>query len=149
MNVFYLLSADGEAFGDHSAHLLENLRKRSRMAADGQTDGLAVPKPIRSRRAGAIPVRPRVHFPETGDGNACIIEVQGRDRPGLLYLLAAELSKEGFDITSAHIEVVGTTAVDAFYVRCAALDDARKKVVRKRLLQILRDPDKKSAKKAA
>ncbi len=149
MNVFYLLGADGDAFGEHSGHLLDNLRKQSRRAADGIIEKLSVPKMIRSRRAGAIPVRSRVRFPETGDGNACIIEVQGRDRPGLLYTLASELSAEGFDITSAHIEVVGTTAVDAFYVKCAALDEARKKVIRSRLLKILRDPDAKSTLKTA
>ncbi len=145
MNVFYLLSVDGEAFGQQSAHLLDNLRKRARWAADGKTEDLSVPKPIRSRRAGAIPVRPRVRFPKTGKDSACIIEVQGRDRPGLLYSLAADLSEEGFDITSAHIEVVGTTAVDAFYVTCSDLTEARKKTIRARLLKILRDPNAEKA----
>ncbi len=143
MNVFYLLSADGEAFGAQSGHLLENLRLRARLAAESKTEDLAVPQPIRSRRAGAIPVRPRVRFPETGQGRACIIEVQGRDRPGLLYELAAKLSEENFDIMSAHIEVVGTTAVDAFYVRCRNLSDIQKKTLRRKLIKILRDPDAK------
>lgn len=149
MNVFYLLNSEGDAFGAKSAHLLENLRMRARSAADGNVEDVTVPKPIRSRRAGAIPVRPRVRFPATGEGNACIIEVQGRDRPGLLYMLADELSRDGLDITSAHIEAVGATAVDAFYVRCVELTEARKKDLRRRLLKILRDPDKEPARKSS
>jgi len=145
MNVFYLLSRDGEAFGENSAHLLENLRKLSHLAADGITNELSIPKRIKSRRAGAIPVRPSVQFPGAKGDQVGIIEVEGRDRPGLLHALASCLTDEGFDITSAHIEVVGTTAIDAFYVRGLELNAARKKSLRVSLLDILRDPDLKKA----
>jgi len=150
MNVFYLLGSDGKSFGAKSEHLLENLRKISRQAADGDMMGLSVPTEIKSRRAGAIPVRPRVHFPKTSRDNSCIIEVQGRDRPGLLHALSALLTDEGLDITSAHIEVVGATAVDTFYVRSDELTEGRQKKLRAKLLKVLRDPSlKPSSEKAA
>jgi UTP:GlnB (protein PII) uridylyltransferase len=54
--------------------------------------------------------------------------------------LAVCLTDAGFDITSAHIEVVGAMAVDVFYVRGADVDDKIKKTLRGKLLDILRDP---------
>lgn len=139
LNVFYLLGSDGRPFGDGSEHLLNNLRRLSQAAAAGHTEKLSIPSQIRSRRAVAIPVRPRVKFPKTLNNQTCIIEVQGRDRPGLLYDLAACLADEGFDVASAHAESVGTTAVDAFYIHCTELTESRKKQIRKKLLIILRD----------
>ncbi len=144
MDVFYLLGPDGEAFGAKSPHLLEALRATARHAARGQTSRLVIPKAMKSRRAGAIPVRPKVRFPETERSDTCIIEVQGRDRVGLLHELSAYLTEAGFDISTAHIEVVGAMAVDVFYVRCAELDDKTKKDLRAGLLDILRDPVSKS-----
>ena len=144
MDVFYLLGPDGEAFGAKSPHLLEALRATARHAAQGQTERLVIPKGLKSRRAGAIPVRPKVRFPSTEAEDTCIIEVQGRDRIGLLNELSAYLTDAGFDISTAHIEVVGAMAVDVFYVRCAVLDEKSKKRLRAGLLDILRDPDTKS-----
>ena len=144
MNVFYLLGPDGGAFAEHSPHHLDNLRAVARKTAMGDAEGLIVPKRRKSRRAGVIPVRPRVRFPDTMREGICIIEVQGRDRPRLLNELAVCLTDAGFDITSAHIEVVGAMAVDVFYVRGAVLDEKLKKSLRAELLNILRDPVTKS-----
>ncbi len=144
MDVFYLLGPDGEAFGAKSPHILEALRGTARHAAQGKTDRLVIPKRLKSRRAGAIPVRAKVRFPETETEDTCIIEVQGRDRVGLLHELSAFLTEAGFDISTAHIEVVGAMAVDVFYVRCSVLDEKSKKRLRAGLLDILRDPDAKS-----
>lgn len=144
MNVFYLLGPDGGPFAAHSPHLLDALRTASRKVAAGSTTGLAPPKRIKSRRAGAIPVRPRVRFPATSREGVSIIEVQGRDRPGLLNELAACLTDAGFDITSAHIEVVGAMAVDVFYLHGAPLDEKFQKTLRADLLDILRDTVTKS-----
>lgn len=143
MNVFYLLGRDGEAFAAGSRHRLDALRRAARLSAVGEVKGLSSPQVIKSRRAGAIPVRPRVRFPATTRDDINIIEVQGRDRPGLLNELAARLTEAGFDITSAHIEVVGAMAVDVFYVRGVVLDDKVKKTLRADLLDILRDPEAK------
>lgn len=144
MDVFYLLGPNGEAFGSKSPHILEALRRAARHAAQGRTENLVIAEGRKSRRAGAIPVNAKVRFPKTERADTCIIEVQGRDRPGLLHKLSAFLTEAGFDISTAHIEVVGAMAIDVFYVRCAALDDKAKKYLRHGLLDILRDPDTKS-----
>ncbi len=137
MNVFYLNNKDGNAFASDSDHALDNLRQLSLKAAKGQTDGLIIPRSVKSRRAGAIPVKRRVKFEDTTQGQTTIIEVQGRDRPGLLYELARYLTEQGFNIASAHIENVGAMAVDAFYLQGQTLDEARKKEIRAGLLPLL------------
>ena len=144
MDVFYLLGPNGEAFGSKSPHILEALRASARHAARGKTDKLSISQGQRSRRAGAIPVKPKVRFPETERADTCIIEVQGRDRPGLLFELSAFVTEAGFDISTAHIEVVGAMAVDVIYVRCAELNEKTKKHLRSGLLEILRDPNEKA-----
>jgi [protein-PII] uridylyltransferase len=45
-----------------------------------------------------------------------VLEVEGLDRPGLLYELTAALSKLNLNIGSAHIVTFGEKAVDSFYV---------------------------------
>lgn len=144
INTFYLLGPDGEAFSAESPHVLDHLRTTSRLAAQGETDGLSMPTGMKSRRAGAIPVTAKVRFPKTQTSDTCIIEVQGRDRPGLLSELSACLTDAGLDISTAHIEVVGAMAVDVFYVRCSVLDEKTKKRLRAGLLNILRDPEPES-----
>ena len=151
MNVFYLQNPDGHAFGRQSDHVLETLRRRARKAAEGDTKGMKIPTPIKSRRAGAIPVKPNVKYLDSASGDATIIEMEGRDRPGLLCHLAEALRDEDIDVLSAHIEVVGEKAVDAFYVRSRGSDgnlsEKRRKVLRKILLDVLeiKSPDKKAA----
>ena len=46
-----------------------------------------------------------------------VIEVNGRDRQGLLYDLTRALSALNLQIGSAHITTFGETAVDVFYVK--------------------------------
>ena len=151
MNVFYLQNPDGHAFGRQSDHALETLRRRARKAVEGEMDGMTIPAPIKSRRAGAIPVRSKVKYLDSASGDAIIIEMEGRDRPGLLHQLAETLRDANLDVLSAHIEVVGTTAINTFYVRCRdddeGLPEKRRKVLRKVLLNVLetKKPEKKAA----
>jgi [protein-PII] uridylyltransferase len=46
-----------------------------------------------------------------------VIEVNGRDRPGLLYDVAKTLKDLGLVISSAHISTYGERVVDVFYVK--------------------------------
>jgi len=151
MNVFYLQNPAGYAFGRQSDHALETLRRRARKAAEGDTEGMKIPTAIKSRRAGAIPVKPKVKYLDSASGDATIIEVEARDRPGLLCHLAEALRDENIDVLSAHIEVVGEKAIDAFYVRSHGSDgnlpEKRRKALRKILLDVLEL--KTSEKKAA
>ena len=46
-----------------------------------------------------------------------MIEVNGRDRPGLLHDVTAAISEQGLQIASAHVTTYGVRAVDVFYVK--------------------------------
>jgi [protein-PII] uridylyltransferase len=48
--------------------------------------------------------------------DAAIIEVSGRDRPGVLVDLARAITEAGLSISSAHIDGSGLRLADAFYV---------------------------------
>jgi|TARA_B110000305_G_scaffold239421_1_gene307194 [protein-PII] uridylyltransferase len=45
-----------------------------------------------------------------------VIEIEGRDRPGLLYDITKVLQKANINIKSAHIATFGERAIDVFYV---------------------------------
>lgn len=116
MNVFYLQNVEGLAYGRVNSKLLVDLRKDTKAVALGQVADISISSPTLSRRAAAIPVKPSVKILDTASGNISIIEIEGRDRPGLLNALANCLRDAGLDVLSAHVEVVGTRAIDAFYV---------------------------------
>ena len=73
----------------------------------------------------AFAVAPRVAVDNDASELATVIEVSGRDRPGLLQALAAALASSGLSVQSAHVENFGERAVDAFYV---VTDDGTKLV---------------------
>ena len=149
MNVFYLQNTEGLAFGRQSNHALELLRKRAQLAADGNIENLSIQKARKSRRAGAIPVKPRIRFPKNKSEGTTILEIQGRDRPGLLHDIAMILSEAEVEILSAHIEVVGTTAIDSFYLcipgKESELPERTKKTLKNHLKALLMPQDAQAA----
>jgi [protein-PII] uridylyltransferase len=50
---------------------------------------------------------------------ATIAEIEGLDRPGLLYDVASAIFDCGLSISSAFVSTYGERAVDVFYVRDA------------------------------
>lgn len=149
MNVFYLQNAEGLAFGRQSNHALELLRKRAQNAADGNVESLSIQKARASKRAGAIPVKTQIRFPKNKSTETTILEIQGRDRPGLLHDIALILGDAEVEILSAHIEVVGTTAIDSFYLcmpgQDCALPESTKRTLKNRLKNLLMPQDAQAA----
>src|SRR6202041_3492953 len=82
----------------------------------------------------AIHARPRVVVDNHASNTYTIVEVNGRDRPGLLHDVTAAISDEGLQIGSAHVTTYGVRAVDVFYVK----DVFGLKVENERKLQQLR-----------
>jgi [protein-PII] uridylyltransferase len=91
----------------------------------------AKPRP----RIEAFSVEPRVSIDNSLSDELTVIEVNGRDRTGLLYDLACTLTDLDLDISSAHVATFGEKAVDVFYV----VDQNRKKITREPTQQKLRD----------
>jgi [protein-PII] uridylyltransferase len=69
------------------------------------------------KRADVFEVEPRVLIDNNASRTLTVIEVNGRDRPGLLYDLAKSLKDLGVVIVSAHISTYGERVVDVFYVK--------------------------------
>jgi len=72
-----------------------------------------------------------------------VIEINGRDRPGLLYLITQVLTELGLQIASALITTYGERAVDVFYVKDAfgmqITHEGKLEQIRKALLASLED----------
>ncbi len=68
-------------------------------------------------RTHVFTVRPRVLTDNAASNIHTVIEVNARDRPGLLYDVTKAISRLGLTIASAHISTFGERAVDVFYVK--------------------------------
>jgi len=69
------------------------------------------------RRMQAIHAPPRVVVDNRASNTHTVLEVNGRDRPGLLHDVTAAISYQGLQIASAHVTTYGVRAVDVFYVK--------------------------------
>jgi [protein-PII] uridylyltransferase len=79
-------------------------------------DALRAKDRIKRRERDFI-VPTRIYFDNTGSDIYTIIEVETRDRPGLLYDLTRTLTANNISISSAIIATYGEQAVDVFYVK--------------------------------
>ena len=99
-------------------------------------------RPI-ERRIEAFSVAPEVVIDNSLSDQFTVIEVSGRDRPGLLYALTSAISDLNLDISSAHITTFGEKAVDVFYVTDMTskkiVSDSRKRSIEDTLAEILTD----------
>ena len=69
------------------------------------------------KRDSVFTVEPRVIIDNAASATHTVVEVNGRDRPGLLYALTRALSGEDVQIGSAQIATYGESAVDVFYIK--------------------------------
>jgi [protein-PII] uridylyltransferase len=68
-------------------------------------------------RTRVFTVTPRVLVDNKASGSHTVIEVNGRDRPGLLFELTRALTALNLQISSAKISTYGEKVVDVFYVK--------------------------------
>ncbi|MEE8189567.1 MAG: [protein-PII] uridylyltransferase [Kiloniellales bacterium] len=111
---------------------------------------LARRKPKIPSRLRVFKVAPRVLIDNKASSRATVIEVNGRDRPGLLYELTLALTRQQLMIHGARIATYGETVVDVFYVQDALGDKIEKpaklKRIQERLTGVLSDPECRPAK---
>ena len=91
------------------------------------------------RREQAFRVAPRVLIADKASTRTTVVEVNARDRPGLLARLAQVIHAAGHELHSAHIATYGERAVDVFYLTDAKghkLSDAAVQQLREQLLAI-------------
>ena len=110
--------ARGKAYDD------PRLRKRLASAVDKalRTEQEPPPPPPGklASRERAFRVAPRVLLSEKASSRTTVVEVNARDRPGLLARLAHSIHAAGHQLHSAHIATYGERAVDVFYLTDSA-----------------------------
>ncbi len=113
---FWVQDADGHPYDEER---LPRLRRTIRRTLAGELvarDAL-VPKDKIKKRERAFRVPTSVTFDNDGSDIYTIIEVDTRDRAGLLYDLTRTLAAANVQIASAVIATYGEQAVDSFYVK--------------------------------
>jgi len=146
IDVFLLQNKDGTPFADGEARRLEVLESAVQAAISGSA---AEPdlKARKNRRAAAFLVQPYVQIRNNLSEDYTVIDVGGRERPGLLYDLAKGFAAENLSIHSAHIGSYGERVFDAFYIQTEAgtklTSDDAKSSLQSRLLTALgrEEPD--------
>ncbi len=74
-------------------------------------------KPPINDRTQVLEAPPRVIIDNTASKVFSVIEINGHDRPGLLFDITTAISTLGLQIGSAHISTYGERVVDVFYVK--------------------------------
>ena len=94
-----------------------------------------------SRRELSFRVPTEITFDNAGSDIHTIIEVDTRDRPGLIYDLANTLYRANVLISSAVVATYGVQAVDVFYVKDIAglklHSKSRREALKRKLLQAI------------
>ena len=152
LDSFYIQDTAGGAFAQPS-------RLARLSAAIEQTlSGELRPQRTLEEQKSPYPVRARVFTVEPVvlvDNNASdswtVIEVNGRDRPGLLHDLTWSLFRLSLSIGSARIATYGARAVDVFYLRdmfgLKITHHAKLKKIERQLREALATPDERDAAK--
>ncbi len=106
---------------------------------------LAKRRPIHPSRTRVFRIEPRVLIENEVSRTHTVIEVNGRDRPGLLYDVTRALTTLNLQISSAKISTYGLRVVDVFYVKdvfgLKVTHEAKLAEIHDRLLTALVDPD--------
>jgi [protein-PII] uridylyltransferase len=129
LDSFFIEDASGGPFDE--PRKLVRLRDAIRRSVAGKLkplQELAARGQCYPSRYRVFKVQPRVLIDNAASRDHTVIEVNGRDRPGLLYEVTLALSKMRLAIRQARITTFGEHVVDVFYVQ----DQSRKKIESKR-----------------
>ncbi len=147
LDTFWIQDAAGGTFD--APHRLARLSVLIEQALTGRlrmaSEIHKMSKVLLGQRMRAIHVPPRVVIDNRASHTHTVLEVNGRDRPGLLHDVTAAISDQGLQIASAHVTTYGVRAVDVFYVKDVfglKVENERKlQQLRTALLAALTNPD--------
>jgi len=117
LDSLWLQDRHGGAFDDDEK--LARLRSLVEQAVRGEIDfdAALVIGQHRPSRMDVFHIEPRVLIDNKASNSHTVIEINGRDRPGLLHDVAQVFTALNLSISSAHISTFGARAVDVFYVK--------------------------------
>jgi [protein-PII] uridylyltransferase len=119
LDTFWIQDAAGGIFASPqrlarlSVLIEQALSGRLRMASEIRS----LSEALLGQRMRAIHVPPRVVIDNHASNTHTVVEVNGRDRPGLLHDVTAAITDQGMQIASAHVSTYGVRAIDVFYVK--------------------------------
>lgn len=118
----------------------EDLRQSIRAALDGSLNTDARISSFRkapSRKDTVFDIPPRIALNNEASGSDTVVEIETRDRHGLLYDIACTLRDAGLDIRAAKINTQGLRAIDSFYIQTAKQRKLTDQKAQERLAQAL------------
>ena len=113
---FWIQDAEGKPYERHRLVRLRNAVARTLKGEIVAREALKDKDKVKRRERDFV-VPTRINFDNTGSDIYTIVEVETRDRPGLLYDLARTLTANNISIASAIIATYGKQAIDVFYVK--------------------------------
>jgi len=146
LDVFWVQNDDKKAIT--SAADLEDIRQNLKKAMTGMldideaTDRRLMQTPSRIRR---ITAPARVLISNKASNTHTVIEINGKDAPGLLYKVTRKMAQLGLQIQTASVSTYGDRVVDVFYVKdgfgLKITSESRLEKLQKELLNVLKDSD--------
>jgi [protein-PII] uridylyltransferase len=102
-------------------------------------------RPAFPSRTRVFTVAPRVLIDNKASTAHTVVEVNGRDRPALLFDLTRALTAQGVQISGAKITTYGEKVVDVFYVKdifgLKIEHESKIREIREALVHVLTEPD--------
>jgi [protein-PII] uridylyltransferase len=119
LDTFWIQDANGHhyAAGDRLKRLCMRVEDALMGRLNPGREIAAVQQKALPSRTKVFKVPPRVLIDNKASDQHTVIEINGRDRLGLLHDLTAALTASGLQISSAHIATFGERIVDVFYVK--------------------------------
>ncbi len=119
LDTFWIQDADAHAYAAK-----DRLKRLYRRIEDTLSGRLVPARELKAAQEKQTPSRtvvfkvpPRVLIDNKASNRHTVIEINGRDRLGLLHDVTAALTASGLQISSAHISTFGVRVIDVFYVK--------------------------------
>jgi len=155
LDVFWAQDISGDPLSNTKRARLLVMIERALAGTPASAEEWARLKANNPERTRHFQVTPRVLIDNEASSTHTIIEINGRDRPGLLYDVTRALTKLSLQIANAKISTYGHKVIDVFYVKdifgLKITEAPKRKRIRDALLVALDDgptKDKKDGKKA-
>ena len=91
-----------------------------------------------SKKERVFDIPPKIRIDNDASGADSVVEIETRDRHGLLYDIACTFREEGLDIRAAKINTQGLRAIDSFYVQTAKRKKLTDSALQERLMAALK-----------
>ncbi len=137
---FWIQDAEGSPYEEQRLPRLQSMIQKTLKGEVVARDALA-PRDKMKKREKAFRVPTSITFDNEGSEIYTIIEVDTRDRPGLLFDLTRTLANSNVYIASAVIATYGEQVVDTFYVKdmfgLKFYSESKQKTLEKRLREAI------------